>query len=401
MTEENKKYPQSWILLLALLTAIAPLSTDMYLPALPNMASEYSVSTLLISSTLPAYFLGLAIGQLIYGPISDRIGRKKPLIFGLTLHVVASLLCIFTQDLDSLLIVRTLQALGSCVGLVLARAAIRDVLDTKSSARAFSSMMIVMGIAPVIAPTLGAWLLLIFHWHSIFIALALLGFIALIWVILGFEETLEEQNRLNISISNVFNLYLNIFKESHFRLAMLAGCFSFGILFCYINLASTILMESFHLNEQQFAYVFGINAVGTMSVSAMNHKLERKFSILQRLRLGGLLQMIGVLILLSTTLFHNSFLMILIGLFLSVSAIGLTAPNSTALAMSQQGRQAGSASALMGSVQFSFGLISGVLLNLLPWNALFNLSMVMFIFVLLSNLFIQASIKYSTARSIA
>lgn len=158
-----QKYSLSWILLLALLTAIAPLSTDMYLPALPNMAKEYSVSTLLVSSSLPAYFFGLAIGQLIYGPMSDRIGRKVPLIFGLSLHVAASLLCIYADDLPSLLAARVLQALGSCVGLVLARAAIRDVLDTHNAAKAFASMMIVMGVAPVIAPTLGAWLLLFFH----------------------------------------------------------------------------------------------------------------------------------------------------------------------------------------------------------------------------------------------
>lgn len=335
-----QKYSLNWILLLALLTAIAPLSTDMYLPALPDMAKEFSVSTLLVSSSLPAYFFGLAIGQLIYGPISDRIGRKIPLIFGLSLHIVASILCIYVDDLQTLLIVRVLQALGSCVGLVLARAAIRDVLDTNSAAKAFASMMIVMGVAPVIAPTLGAWLLLFFHWHSIFITLAFLGAVSLLGVIFAFKETLPVDRRLKLSFKHVFQLYLKIFQDSSFRFAMFAGCFSFGVLFCYINAASTVLMDSFHLNEQQFAYAFGLNAVGTMFLSAMNHKLEHKYSVLQRLGIGGMVQMVGVFLLFIAALLPQTGLsLVLAGLFLAVSGIGLTAPNSTALAMSQQGRQ--------------------------------------------------------------
>lgn len=390
-----QKYSLSWILLLALLTAIAPLSTDMYLPALPNMAKEYSVSTLLVSSSLPAYFFGLAIGQLIYGPISDSIGRKIPLIFGLCLHIVASILCIYTDDLLSLLAARVLQALGSCVGLVLARAAIRDVLDTHHAAKAFASMMIVMGVAPVIAPTLGAWLILFFHWHAIFGALTLLGVVSLVWVIFGFKETLPVERRLKISFKHVFQLYFKIFKDPSYRFPMLAGCFSFGVLFCYINVASTILMDSYYLNEQQFAYAFGINAVGTMFLSAMNHKLEHKYSVLQRLRLGGLVQIAGVfLLLMASVLPQADLVVVLAGLFMAVSGIGLTAPNSTALAMSKQGRQAGSASALMGGLQFFFGLLSGLILSFLPWSSLLNLSIAMLIFVLCANTAIWASERY-------
>lgn len=390
-----QKYSLSWILLLALLTAIAPLSTDMYLPALPNMAKEYAVSTLLVSSSLPAYFFGLAIGQLIYGPISDSIGRKIPLIFGLCLHIVASILCIYADDLLSLLAARVLQALGSCVGLVLARAAIRDVLDTHHAAKAFASMMIVMGVAPVIAPTLGAWLLLIFHWHAIFSALTLLGIVSLVWVIFGFKETLPVERRLKISFKHVFQLYLKIFKDPSYRFPMLAGCFSFGVLFCYINVASTVLMDSYHLNEQQFAYAFGFNAVGTMFLSAMNHKLEHKYSVLQRLRLGGLVQIAGVfLLLIASVLPQAGLVVVLAGLFMAVSGIGLTAPNSTALAMSKQGRQAGSASALMGGLQFFFGLLSGLMLSFLPWSSLLNLSIAMLIFVLCANTAIWASERY-------
>ena len=387
----------SWILLLALLTAIAPLSTDMYLPALPVMAQHYDVSTLVVANSLPAYFLGLALGQLIYGPLSDRIGRKKPLLFGLSLHIIASILCVYVEDIQSLLWLRILQALGSCVGLVLARAAIRDILSTDQAAKAFASMMIVMGIAPVIAPTLGAWLLLILPWQAIFWALACLGLVALLWVIFKFEETLPIDRRLKLSFLQVGQLYLNIFKDRSFVSPMLAGCFSFGVLFCYINVAAAVLMDIFHLNQQQFAYVFGTNAIGTIILSAMNHRLEGKFNVVQRLHLGGYVQLMGIFLMAVANLWQEMrFVGTVLGLFLAVAGIGLTAPNSMALAMSKQGRQAGSASALMGSIQFGFGLLSGILLNILLFDMVWNLIIAMFIFVFCSNLFI-----YYTKKSIS
>lgn len=385
-TATPSEYRTSWIILLAVLTAVAPLSTDMYLPALPQMAEDYGVSTLMVSSSLPAYFLGLAIGQLIYGPISDRIGRRKPLIFGLCLHIVASILCIYAYDLFSLFTVRVLQALGSCVGLVLARAAIRDVLDTTSAAKAFASMMIVMGVAPVIVPTMGAWLLLFFNWHAIFITLALLGVVSLIWVIIAFKETLAPERRLKLTFAKSLSLYLNIIQDRNFTYPMFAGCFSFGVLFCYINAASAVLMDYYHFEEQQFAYAFGINAIGTIFLSAMNHKLEKKYNVIQRLKIGGGIQATGATLIIIACLIGLSGLpVLLLGLFLAVAGIGLTAPNSIALAMSKQGRQAGTASALMGSLQFGFGLLSGILLNLLFWNVQINMMIAIVIFVILSN----------------
>ncbi|WP_353142868.1 multidrug effflux MFS transporter [Acinetobacter pragensis] len=390
--KKTNSYQTSWILLLALLTAIAPLSTDMYLPALPQMATDYAVSTILISNSLPAYFLGLALGQLIYGPVSDRIGRKVPLIFGLSLHVIASVLCIYVSDLNDLLFVRVLQALGSCVGLVLARAAIRDVLETNQAAKAFASMMIVMGVAPVIAPSLGAGLLTFFHWKSIFIALALLGVLALIWVLLQFKETLPQSRRLRLSFKDAGLLYGQIFKDVSFLYPMLAGCFSFGVLFCYINAASAVLMDGYHLSQKQFAFVFGLNAVGTMLLSAMNHKIEHKYSVVQRLKMGGWVQAGGGIILLFAAYISPLGLYaVMAGLFLAVAGIGLTAPNSTALAMSRQGRNAGTASALMGSLQFAFGMLSGILLVLLPFSPLVNLAWAMLLFVACENAMIYAT----------
>ena len=382
VSKPTQSYATTWIMLLALLTSLGPLSIDMYLPALPQMANDFGITTQRVANTLPAYFLGLALGQLIYGPLSDRIGRKTPLYFGLLLYICASILCTFANSEWSLIAARILQALGGCVGVVIARAAIRDRLDLQSSAQAFASMMIVMGIAPIIAPSLGALVLLYFSWPAVFVFLSAIGLICLICVHFFFQETLPIERRLNLNIKQVLNLYGAIFKQKSFRWPMLAGCFSGGILFCYISSSASILMDDYGLNQQQFAYAFGLNALGIMLLSSINKKLGRTFSVLQRLKIGAVLQLLGVMVLLSASLLSSVALwIVLIGMFLAISGIGFTGPNAMALAMAEQGERAGTASAVMGSMQFACGLLAGVMLNFLLWSALANMAIVMLIFV--------------------
>lgn len=383
MSEQNtrRQYSTGWIMLLALFTSLGPLSIDMYLPALPQMANDFGVTTPIIANTLPAYFLGLAIGQLIYGPISDRIGRKKPLYFGMTLFALASLLCVFATDQWFLIAARILQALGGCVGVVMARAAIRDRLDMQASAQAFASMMIVMGIAPILAPTLGAWILHFFNWHAIFVALAFIGIFCLLCVHFFFKETLQPERRLKLNFVQVFILYSAILKDKSFRYPMIAGCFTGGALFCYISSASAVLMDQYQLSQQNFAYAFGFNAFGIIILSSLNKRLAHKLTVIQRLKTGGIIQVTGaVIIVISGLITQAPLWMVMFGLFMTVSGIGFTGPNSMALAMSQQGARAGTASALMGSIQFSCGLLGGLMLNFLIWNALFNMGILMLFF---------------------
>ncbi|WP_288414802.1 multidrug effflux MFS transporter [uncultured Acinetobacter sp.] len=375
------QYSIAWIMLLALLTALGPLSIDMYLPALPQMASDFGTTTRMVANTLPAYFLGLAIGQLVYGPISDRIGRKAPLYVGLTLYVVASALCVLAQDEWSLILARLVQALGGCVGVVIARAAIRDRLDVQGSAQAFSSMMIVMGIAPIAAPALGAMVLEFFHWQAIFWLLALIGCVCLLCIHFFFDETLAPEKRLKLSPYQVVTLYAAIFKDTSFRFPMLAGCLTGGVLFSYISSASSVLMDQYGLGQQQFAYAFGFNALGIMIVSSINKKLVSKLGTMTRLKIGGVIQLTGAaLVLLSGLISDAPIAMVMVGLFLAVSGLGMTGPNAMALAMSRQGARAGTASAIMGSMQFGCGLLGGVILNFLVWNALLNMGIMMMLF---------------------
>ncbi|MFW2056149.1 multidrug effflux MFS transporter [Acinetobacter haemolyticus] len=385
----QRQYSTTWIMLLALLTALGPLSIDMYLPALPQMADEFGVSTQMVANTLPAYFLGLAIGQLFYGPVSDRIGRKTPLYFGLTLYVIASLACVLVTNEWALIIARIFQALGGCVGVVIARAAIRDRLDVQGSAQAFSSMMIVMGLAPILAPIFGAWILIFFPWQSIFVCLAMIGVICGLCVHFFFKESLPVERRLKLSTYQVTTLYAAIFKDQSFRLPMLAGCLTGAALFCYISSASAVFMGQYGLSQQHFSYAFAFNAAGIMLMSSLNKHLNTRMGVFPRLVLGGSIQCFGAVCVVSAGLMVNAPLWFLMsGLFLVVSGIGLTGPNAMALAMSEQGARAGTASAIMGSMQFVCGLLGGVILNFLVWKASLNMGLMMLMFTSLGLLMI-------------
>lgn len=385
MSEQTaqRQYSIGWIMLLALLTALGPLSIDMYLPALPQMAHDFGVSTQMVANTLPAYFFGLAVGQLVYGPLSDRIGRKKPLYFGLALYAVASLFCVLATNEWGLIAARILQALGGCVGVVMARAAIRDRLDVQGSAQAFSSMMIVMGLAPILAPMIGAWILIWFPWQAIFIALSIVGAICWLCVHFFFKETLAIDKRLKLSPYQVVTLYGAIFKDASFRLPMFAGCLTGAALFCYISSAPAVFMDQYGLNQQEFAYAFGLNAFGIMLMSSLNKHLTSRVEITKRLKAGSLVQVTGAIIVFIAGLIPTAPLwLVMLGLFLAISGIGLTGPNAMALAMSKQGARAGTASAIMGSMQFACGLLGGVLLNFLIWSASLNMGVMMVLFTL-------------------
>ena len=401
MSEQNNQnqYSTRWILLLALLTSLGPLSIDMYLPALPQMANDFNVTTQQISNTLPAYFLGLALGQLFYGPLSDRIGRKKPLYFGLILYAAASLLCVFAPDQWSLIFARVLQAIGGCVGVVIARAAIRDRLDLQGSAQAFATMMIVMGVAPISAPIIGALILKFFQWEAVFVALTMTGALFLLFVHFFFKETLPVERRLKLSFKQVLLMYGTILQDSSFRRPMLAACLTGGALFCYINSASAVFMDEYHLNQQIFAYAFGLNALGIMLVSSLNKKLAGRLSVVARLKLGGYIQCAGATVLICAGFIETAPLwLVMFGLFFAVSGIGFTGPNATALAMSKQGARAGTASAILGSAQFASGLVGGILLNFLLWDALFNMAILMLIFTALGlKLILDIAKRHSTS----
>lgn len=378
----SAELPVAWIMMLGLMVAIGPLSIDMYLPALPSMADSFGVSTAFIANSVPAYFVGLVFGQLFYGPFSDRVGRVKPLYIGMTLYVVASLICATTNNEYVLFVGRTLQALGACVGAVVTRAAIRDRLTARQTAKAFSIMVLVMGLAPILAPSLGAIFLRFFSWHSIFWFLTAFGLLNLLLTKFFFFETLSPENRQTRPMREVFSQYWDLLKDPRFGYPAIGGGLLMGSMFVYISAASELLMDTYGLSATQFSWVFGMNAAGFVGLTQLNQWLTNRFRILSILRFGAMMQVIasaGIFIL-GITMGQSAWLpLVLCCIFFCIAGLGLTQPNSSAIALAFQKKRAGMASALQGSLMFSVGIFGGLLLNLFPVNPVLKLGITMFL----------------------
>ncbi|MBF2719271.1 multidrug effflux MFS transporter [Psychrobacter sp. NG254] len=373
--------PIAWIMMLGLIVAIGPLSIDMYLPALPSMADDFGVSTAFMANSVPAYFLGLVFGQLFYGPFSDRVGRVKPLYIGMTLYVIASILCATTNNEYILFAGRTLQALGACVGAVVTRAAIRDRLTAKQTAKAFSIMILVMGLAPILAPSLGALFLQFFDWHSIFWFLAAFGALNLLLTKFFFFETLTEENRTVRPAREVLSQYWELLKDPTFNYPAIGGGLLMGAMFVYISSASELIMDTYGVSATHFAWLFGMNAAGFVGLTQLNQWLTNRFRILSILRFGAMMQVVsaGVLFVIGLLLGTDAWLpLVLACIFFCIAGLGLTQPNASAIALAFQKRRAGMASALQGSLMFSVGIFGGLLLNLFPVNPVLKVGIAMF-----------------------
>ncbi|WP_352336736.1 multidrug effflux MFS transporter [Psychrobacter sp. 16-MNA-CIBAN-0192] len=387
----SAELPIAWIMMLGLIVAVGPLSIDMYLPALPSMAKDFGVPTSFIANSVPAYFMGLVFGQLIYGPLSDRIGRVKPLYFGMILYVIASVICATTDNEYVLFAGRTLQALGACVGAVVTRAAIRDRLTARQTAKAFSIMILVMGLAPILAPSLGALFLQFFSWHSIFWFLAAFGLLNLLLTKFFFFETLSEENRNTRPATEVLSQYWELLKDPTFNYPAIGGGLLMGAMFVYISAASELIMDTYGISSTHFGWIFGLNAAGFVGLTQLNQWLTNRYRILSILRFGAMMQVIASagLFILGIGYGTDAWLpLVLACIFFCISGLGLTQPNSSAIALAFQKHRAGMASALQGSLMFSVGIFGGLLLNLFPVNPVLKLGITMFLLMSLGCLLI-------------
>ena len=377
----SSELPVAWIMMLGLIVAIGPLSIDMYLPALPAMADDFGVSTAFMANSVPAYFVGLVFGQLIYGPLSDRVGRVKPLYFGMALYVVASIVCATTSSEYVLFAGRTVQALGACVGAVVTRAAIRDRLTAKQTAKAFSIMILVMGLAPILAPSLGALFLQFFDWHSIFWFLAAFGMLNLLLTKFFFFETLSEENRNARPAKEVLSQYWDLLKDPRFNYPAIGGGLLMGAMFVYISSASELIMDTYGVSATHFGWLFGMNAAGFVGLTQLNQWLTNRFRILSILRFGTMMQVISAATLFIIGLIFGTdawFPLVLGCIFFCIAGLGLTQPNASAIALAFQKTRAGMASAMQGSLMFSVGIFGGLLLNLFPVNPVLKIGIAMF-----------------------
>jgi DHA1 family bicyclomycin/chloramphenicol resistance-like MFS transporter len=351
-------------LILGSLTGMGPLAIDTYLPALPTIAREFATTMAAVQLSLSVYFVGIALGQALYGPLSDRVGRKPALYLGLLLFVAGSLGCALASGVGPLVAFRFVQALGGCAPLVVPRAVVRDIFDARDSVRMLSVLMLVMGLAPILSPLLGGQLLVHFGWRSIFWVHASIGTALLIAVFTFLRESLPPERRLRHPLSAVLATYSSLLHDRTYMGYVLSGSFTFAGLLAYISGSAFVFIELFHVPPERFGFYFGTNAFGIIACSQINRALARTHdarTILGRVLYVTLLS--SVLLMVDTYTGLGGFAGILVPLFFFIAMHGFVSPNSTALAMAPHGSVAGTASALMGTVQFVFGATAGSLIG--------------------------------------
>jgi MFS transporter, DHA1 family, multidrug resistance protein len=353
-------------LVLGLVMATGPLAVDMYLPALPTLAQEYAVSAERVQHTLSAYLLGLAIGQLFFGPIADRFGRKGPLVLGLALYALASAGCALAGSIDSLVLLRFAQALGGSSGMVVIRAVIRDRFDALQSARVLSLMMLVMGGAPILAPLGGGWILVNGSWHWIFWFLAAFACACIVLVLALLEESHPRHNR-TASLGRALAAFLPVGRDVRFLGPTLVFVFGFGAFFAYLAAAPFVFIQHFGVAADQFGWYFGAGALGFISVSQFNRRLVSRHGPRRVLGFGvQLLALAAAVLLIDALTGFGGFAGVLLPIYVAVGSLGLIASNASALAMAPFGSAAGGAASLLGASQSIFGMVASAAVGWAP-----------------------------------
>lgn len=356
--------PFTSLVLLGFLTAIGPLAIDMYLPAFPALEAALGADPGDSAWTLASFFIGMALGQLVYGPVSDRLGRRPPLLFGLLLFSLASLGCAIAASPASLAAWRFLQALGGCAGVVIGRAVVRDRCASREAARAFSLLILVFGLAPILAPLLGAGLLLAFGWRSIFLALALYGAVCVwaVWRLL--PETHANPPDSPLRLGRVLADYAGLFASRSFLGATLVSSLAFAGMFAYIAGSPFVIIQVYGIAPEHFGWLFGANALGFVIASQVNARRLRTSPLSRLLRRAVRVPALAGLVLASSAAIGWLPLpLLLTGFFAYVASLGFIGPNATAAALATHGQRAGTASALMGALQFALATLVGVLLG--------------------------------------
>ncbi len=388
---KNHDFPSLWVMVMGMMVAIGPLSIDMYLPALPAMAKSFGVSTGFIANSVPAYFIGLVFGQLFYGPFSDKVGRVKPFYMGMVIFIVATFVCLQTDNPYVLFTARTFQALGACVTSVVTRAAIRDTLTPKQTAKAFALMMLVMGVAPILAPSLGALLLKFADWQAIFWFLLIYGLLNMVLGKLFLKETLTDEFRNVHPTSTVLHQYADLLKDRRFQLPAVGAGLLMGSMFVYISAVSELLMDGYGLSESQFSVIFGLNAFGFIVLSQVNQLLVNRFRLVSILRFGAMMQLVASLCLMILGVMMGEqarLLWVLLSIFFCIAGLGLTQPNAAAISLAYQKHRAGMASAMQGALMFCVGIFGGFMLNLFPFNSVAKLGITMAILMALGTMLV-------------
>lgn len=367
-TADAPRTPTPWgvVILLGSLTAIGALSIDMYLPSLPSIDADFQARSGAAQATLASFFSGLAVGQFFYGPASDRWGRRTPLFVGMSLYVAASIWCALAPSLESLVVARFFQALGGCAGQVIVRAIVRDRFGHRQSARILSQLMLVIGLAPILAPLAGGALLSLGGWRVIFGILAVFGCVIGVWVFLTLRESRSPATAAQARSEHPVSAYLALLRQRTLVGYCLAGALNSAALFAYIAASPSLLIQTYHIPATAFGWVFGANAIGLIGMSQVNaHLLHRHTpeAILIRSRATSIL--FAVILAVDAFSGFGGMWGVLVPLFFVIASFGLVGANTQAAGLNVDALRAGSISAMMGGASFGAGAAASGLTTLL------------------------------------
>lgn len=355
-------------LVLGGLTALPPLSMDMYLPALPAVTRSLGAPAATVQLTLTACLAGMALGQLVVGPMSDKWGRRRPLLVGMIVYVAATAVCALAPTVDMLIGFRLLQGLAGAAGIVIARAVVRDLYDGVEMARFFSTLMLISGVAPIVAPLIGGQVLRITDWRGIFVVLSAVGILLTLVVAKWLHETLPPERRHGGGVGEALRTMRGLLADRVFTGYTLTGGLAFATLFAYISASPFVVQEIYGASPQTFSLLFGVNSIGLITLGQINGKvLVGRVSLDKALGIGlGVVMLAAAALLLMTSgVFGRvGLLPVAVGLFVLMSAMGLVMPNTNALALLRTPHAAGSASALIGTSAFLIGAIASPLVGI-------------------------------------
>lgn len=354
------------ILMLGILSTVSPFSIDMYLPAFPEIATDLQTTLAKVAFSVSTYFIGFALGQILYGPLLDRFGRKRPMYAGLSVYVVASIGCMLSKTIDSLLIFRFFQALGGCVAGVASVSMVRDFFPSKEGARVFSLLVLILGVSPMLAPTFGSFVVAAWGWQSVFGFLAGIGLLVLAMIFFFLPEGHEPDTSVSLRFKPITQTFWSILREPQFYTYVLAGSFSFAGLFVYVAGSPSIFMDGFQVSAKVYGAIFAFLSVGMIGGSQLNLVLGKKFSNETILRTALMIQVVAGLIFFIGTITGGYGIEATIALlFIILSGSGISFPNAAAIALAPFSKNAGSASALMGFIQIGLGAVTSAGVGLL------------------------------------
>lgn len=371
----------AFILILSGLMAFTSLSTDIYLPAMPTMAEDLHGN---VELTITGFLIGFTIAQLIWGPISDHMGRRKPLFIGMVLFIIGSAGCALSTSITQIVFWRVFQALGACTGPMLARAMIRDLFARTRAAQMLSTLVLVMAIAPIAGPLIGGQIIRLSTWHSIFWLLVVIGalmFISLNWL----PETLPEDKRVKASLAGAFRNYRSLLTNGRFMRYTLSLTFYYVGAYAFITGSPFVYISYYHVDPQHYGWLFALNIIGVMAMSVVNRRLVQRHALEQLLKYATLLAALAAVALaLLVKLESGGVVAIIITVFLFFSMNGIIAATSTAAALDAVPNIAGSASALIGALQYGSGIISSLLLAAFSDGTPWTMAWIIALFTLLS-----------------